>query len=199
MNEVEVARLRRLRESALRSRAIACAMVVNRHAWNEPLLLDGALSCWRIARAVSGKLRAHPDVRCQADAGIAMRLRHRVLATLRLFGGATRSQMLNEYLILMRHLLRQLDDARSLTLSPDLSDIFGRCQSEINVLIDRLAREAGSRLQVFCPRGRDCPIGKHGDRPLVPRYEGEWPYMSSAPRLMSPACAAPGCRSSTIV
>jgi len=61
MNDAEVVRLRRLRECALRSRAIARAMAANPHTRNDPLLVGGVGSGWRIARAVSGKLKAHPN------------------------------------------------------------------------------------------------------------------------------------------
>jgi|ERR1022692_601997 hypothetical protein len=87
--------------------------------------------------------KAHPDVRHQADVGFASRWHHGVLAALQLLKGGTRSQVLCEYLVLMRQLSRQLDDARSLTLSADLSDTVGRAQTEINALILGLAREAG--------------------------------------------------------
>ena len=62
MNDAEVVRLRRLRECALRSRAIARAMATNPQTKNDPLLIGGVGASWRIARAVSGKLKSHPNV-----------------------------------------------------------------------------------------------------------------------------------------
>lgn len=191
MNELEVVRLRRLRESALRSRAIASGMATYRHAHNEPLLLHGAGACWRIVRAVSGQLRAHPDVRYQADVGIAARWRHRALAALQIFGGSTPSAVHSEYLILMRQLLRQLDDARILTRSADLSDTLGRARSEINDVVDRLMHKTSGAVRAPCPRGRECLIIKLAPGLRAPPFEGEWPYLSSAPRLNPGRCEAP--------
>jgi hypothetical protein len=193
MNDAEVVRLRRLRGCALRSRAIARAMAANPQTSNDPLLIGGVGSSWRIARAVSGKLKAHPNVRRQADVGFASRWHHGVLAALQLFKGGTRSQVLREYLVLMRQLSRQLDDARSLTLSADLSDTFGRAQTEINALMLGLARETCGARPIMCPRGRACSIGKHAVGPLAAPFEGEWPYLSSGPRSIPPQCALPAC------
>jgi hypothetical protein len=193
MNDAEVVRLRRLRDCALRSRAIARAMVANPHTRNDPLLVGGVGSSWRIARAVSGKLKAHPNVRRQADVGFASRWHHGVLAALQLLKGGTRSQVLREYLVLMRQLSRQLDDARSLTLSADLSDTFGRAQTQINALILSLTRETGGAWPISCPRGRACAVGKHAVRPLAAPVEGDWPYLASGPRSNSPRCALPAC------
>ena len=193
MNDAEVVRLRRLRECALRSRAIARAMATNPQTKNDPLLIGGVGASWRIARAVSGKLKSHPNVRRQADLGFARRWHHGILAALQLLKGGERSQVLRECFVLMRQLSRQLDDARSLTLSADLSDTFCRAQTEINALILGLARQAGDAGPLLCPRGRACSIGKYAVRPLAAPFEGEWPYLSSGPRSIPPRCALPAC------
>ena len=191
--------MRHLRDSALQSRAIAGAMAANRHTWNDPLLLDGVGACWRIARVVTGKLRGHPDIRRQADVGVAVRLRHGVLAAWQRCRGATRSRVLDDYRTLLRHLLRELDDARALTLSPDLSDGFGRCRSEIHELVALLARKGGDSAASPCPRGQACPMRPPRDGLENPRHSGEWPYLSSAPQLESPACSALRCPTATLV
>lgn len=192
MNDAELLRLRRLRECAQRSRVIARAMAANRHAWNHPLLMSGVSTCWRIVRAVSGKLKAHPDLRCQADIGVAERWHHGVLAAFQLFKGGARSQVLREYLALMRQLSRQLDDARALTLSADLSDTFGRAQVEINTLIFGLAREAGA-VHAVCLRGPACPVRADAVNAPAAPFDGEWPYLSLGPRQSSrPPCPLRG-------
>jgi len=193
MNDAELMRLRRLRELALRSRAIARAMAANRHTSDDPLLLGGAMSSWRIVRAVSGKLKSQPDVRFHADIGIVDRSYHQVCTALQLLKRGTRSRVLREYLAIMRQLSRQLDDARSLTLSADLSDTFGRTQSEINVLTTELARQVDMPGHALCRRGRECRGATSGVRTLVPPVEAEWPYLSLGPRLQSWRCTLPEC------
>ena len=52
-----------------------------------------------------------------------------------------RLQALCEYETNLRRLARQLEDARALTWSSDLSDTFGRSQTEIRSLLAAVAGE----------------------------------------------------------
>jgi hypothetical protein len=75
-------------------------------------------------------------------------------------------------------LLRQLDDARALTWSPELSDAFGRSQAEIKSLAAALADETktaaiSQRLQKRRPVKATGPV-----RELTPSLEGDWPYLA---------------------
>ena len=59
MIDDEVMRLRRLRNTALRAREIA-AMLDSNAADRSSVLSQSAVSCWRIARVITGRLREHP-------------------------------------------------------------------------------------------------------------------------------------------
>src|ERR1039458_3829146 len=74
MIDPDVSRLRRLRAAALRVRAIARALSSRPYALNDFLLGRGAGASWRIARAVSGRLKAHPYASYQQDAGFGQQL-----------------------------------------------------------------------------------------------------------------------------
>src|ERR1700677_2639140 len=68
MIDIEVLRLRQLRNTALRARAIAAALDAG-HSDNDSVLSRSALACWRIARVITGKLRAHPYQTYQREPG----------------------------------------------------------------------------------------------------------------------------------
>ncbi len=69
MIDIEVIRLRQLRNTALRARAIATALDAGHSGKVDSVLSRSALACWRIARVVTGKLRAHPYQSYQRDPG----------------------------------------------------------------------------------------------------------------------------------
>ncbi|HMK86776.1 MAG TPA: hypothetical protein VK437_12525 [Steroidobacteraceae bacterium] len=178
MTDREVARLRRLRAEALDVREIARTLGESRWARNEPLLERGACAGWRIARIVSGHLRAHPYVRYQRDAGFADRIRGRLLAQYLALVTKNRDGGLKEYEARLRSLARQLDDARALTWSADLSDRFGRSQGEIRSLLETVAQETHSvsapeRLPKKRPERTEGLVGE-----LAKTFEGDWPYLA---------------------
>ncbi len=169
MIDPEVARLRQLRKYALRARAVARALGSTRWALNEPLLARSACSSWRIARTVSGRLKANPYHRFQKDVGIATLVRGSVLAWLSAMTARSRLQALRECESQLRRLSRLLDDARALTWSPDLSDAFGRSQLEIRPLMASLAHETHST-----GGAESRPAGEQLARPMA----GDWPYLA---------------------
>jgi hypothetical protein len=148
MSNDEVERLRKLRASALRVRAIAQALAVTQP---QPLIGDWLKrisgATWRISRAVSGQLRAHPYATFQKDAGVLTILANslRASAVARCFGRHTRgvSHIATE----LSSLSRLLDDARALTCTLALSDSFGRSQIEVRTLLS----EFGGRPRVPVP------------------------------------------------
>lgn len=169
MIDPEVARLRQLRKLALRARAVARALGSTRWALDEPLLARGACSSWRIARTVSGRLKANPYQRYQKDVGIACLVRGSVLAWLSALTARSRLQALRECESQLRRLSRLLDDARALTWSPDLSDAFGRSQLEIRSLMAALAHETHS---TWGAESRTA--GQQLAQPMA----GDWPYLA---------------------
>ena len=114
MSNDEVERLRKLRVTALRVRAIARAL---ENSQRQPMVttklqrVSGAT--WRISRAVSGQLRAHPYATFQKDAGTLTILANslRASAVARFLGRHTRAAgyLAGE----LSTLSRLLDDARA--------------------------------------------------------------------------------------
>ncbi len=147
MIDAEVLRLRRLRDAALRVRAVA--MVLNHGAADDDsLLARSSLSCWRIAGVATGRLRAHPYLSYQRGPGVLQGIYDRIAAAV-LAGVAMRAgrptQLLHSQL---QRLTRELDDARALTWLPELSDTLGRLQKQLRDIVVQVAvnarREAGS-------------------------------------------------------
>ena len=141
MVDFEVERLRRLRGAALRLRAVARALGNGRWARDEVLLSRGRCAAWRVARTVTGRLRAHPHGRYQKDAGIGTLVRNSFVAASTSWAASSRPQAIAAYAAELKSVMRELNDARALTWAADLSDTFGRSQREIRGLIDAVERE----------------------------------------------------------
>jgi hypothetical protein len=150
MND-EVTRLRQLRKSALKLRALASSLDAGKHA--SGIYEHASVLNWRIARIATGKLRSHPYRSYQRDPGFletgADGLQSYLKATLANLRGRGMDTFLEE----MSAALRQLDDARSLTLSTDLSDALGRAQLGMRMLIDeirvQIARDSGQAVEDY--------------------------------------------------
>ena len=136
----EVARLRRLRQSALKVRAIATVLDAGTSA--SGIYERGALLNWRIARIATGRLRSHPYQSYQRDPSFfesgADRLGAILIGTMAGLRGHGAETFLRE----LRGAARELDDTRALTLSADLSDALGRAQTSMRTLIQDAENEA---------------------------------------------------------
>ena len=198
MVDTEVTRLRQLRNTALRTRAIAMALGAGRAGndsryGNDSVFSRSALACWRIARIITGKLRAHPYQSYQREAGYLRSLVDRALAALIGATARLRGGSFGKYSAHLQRVARELDDARALTWSPTLSDAFGRSQSEIRVLVKELAAgvraegaaraEAGARAE---PDARE-RAALRSESPLrldasgarvASRVAAHWPYLA---------------------
>jgi hypothetical protein len=135
MIDSEVERLRRLRGSALQLREVARALGNNKASRGDALLAQGRCAAWRIARTVSGRLRAHPNARYQQDAGVGTLLKNSVVAAMTSLTATNRRQVMLQFGQQLKSVMRELDDARALTWVSELSEIFGRSQREIRALI----------------------------------------------------------------
>ena len=140
MIDAEVLRLRRLRETALRARAIATVLESSRH---NAKLCASAAACWRIARVITGWLRAHPYLRYQRGPSQWRSVYHGLSASLRSAIARYQGRSLQTLSLELRRVVGELDDARALTWSAELSDSFGRSQRQIRRLIEEL--NAGAR------------------------------------------------------
>ena len=134
----EVTRLRRLRQSALKVRALASAL----DGGTDRLFERGALLNWRIARIATGWLRSHPYQSYQRDPSFfesgSDRLAAILLGTMASLRGRGAATFLRE----LRSAARALDDARALTRSTELSDALGRVQSSMRSLIREVEHQA---------------------------------------------------------
>jgi len=177
MIDTEVTRLRRLRNTALRARAVASTLDSGPPR-RDSVFSRGAVNCWRIARVITGLLRAHPYLSYQRGPsevrGVYDHINAGVLGAFARYRGRSHETLSDE----LRGVARELDDARALTLSSALSDTLGRSQMQIRALIKELdasaRHETGSRHEP-APRV-ETRIGAVGDDSN--RVEGSWPYLA---------------------
>jgi hypothetical protein len=177
MTDMEVIRLRGLRNTALRARAIAAALDSD-PARPGSVFSASAQICWRIARLMTGRLRAHPYLRYQRGPSELRAAYHRVnaatLGAIARFRGRHRQIYAGE----LRQVARELDDARALTWSAELSDTLGRLQTQVRRLLEELdagaLAEAGLRHET-APRA-GARAGAVRDQ--AESVAGDWPYLA---------------------
>jgi hypothetical protein len=175
MFDAEVVRLRRLRNAALRARAIAKILNAEMVRPNSVFSRSAAV-CWRIARTITGRLRAHPHLSYQRGPS-SVRAAYDSISAVWL-GSIARyhDRSLQSCAAQLGLVMRQLDDARALTRSTDLSDSLGGLQMQIRTLIEELDEaahwEAGSLDESSRAEARICT----GE----PREgaSGNWPYLA---------------------
>jgi hypothetical protein len=175
MFDAEVTRLRRLRNTALRVRAIA-KNLNSKTAGASPMLSRSAAGCWRIARAITGRLRAHPHLGYQRGPSLVRGAHNYLGAAFVASIARMQGRTLHCGSAQLRLLTRELDDARALTWSADFSDSLGRFQLQIRRLIEEV--EASSQRE-----GRTIGAAARADtRDCTgqPRAEGarNWPYLA---------------------
>jgi hypothetical protein len=193
MIDPEVARLRRLRDEALRVRQIARRLGAARWGNNDPLLNRGACASWRLVRVVTGKLIEHPYLRYQQGPGLGTLLDNRLAAEWIALTRKDRSRGLNTLAFELQSLSRQLDDARALTWSTDFSDALGRSRREISSLLHALATETQTATETQAAtethdvaleprlrpaRAEGAPRTDSLVGGLAQRLEGDWPYLA---------------------
>jgi hypothetical protein len=137
MIDTEVGRLRRLRNTALRTRAMAAALDSD-PARRDSVFSRAAVSCWQIARVITGKLRAHPYLSYQRGPsemrGVYDGFRAGVLRHI----ARTRDRSLQIISGDLQRVAHELDDMRALIWSADFGDTIGRSQQRIRRLIEEL-------------------------------------------------------------
>jgi hypothetical protein len=175
MFEAEVMRLRRLRSTALRARALAENLNPDSNRGNA-VFAQSAASCWRIARTITGRLRSHPHPRFQRGPGKLSsayeQIRAAWLAAVARYQGRS-LQCCSAHLGLV---VRQLNDVRAVTWSADLGDSLGRFQTQLERLIQEAEAaahwESGSepnspaRSEPGTAAAKNCTAA------------GNWPYLA---------------------
>ena len=147
MIDAEVTRLRRLRNTALNARALA-AMLESSSSRRDSVFSRAAVRCWQIARVVTGRLRAHPYLSYQRGPSELAALYGGIRASLLSSAARTAGAVCRALSDDLQSVARELDDARALTWSTDLSDTFGRSQTQIRRLMAEI--EAGARKEAGC-------------------------------------------------
>jgi hypothetical protein len=177
MIDTEVVRMRQLRYAALKVRALAAAMQ-SCAAPSDTVFSQGAVSCWQIARIVTGRLRGHPYLSYQRDASPLRVAYYQVSARLTAGASGHRGKSLQTFSGELKRVARELDNARALTWSVDLSDTLGRLQAQIRRLIKEAEagarREAGGLVETDHRDASDADaIGDNaGD------LAANWPYLA---------------------
>ena len=176
MIDAEVIRLRRLRNTVLRARAMDMVLDSCSGRLNS-VFSRSALDCWRIARAITGKLRAHPYLAYQRGPGDLRTIYNHLSATM--LGGSAlrRGRRWRTFAVALQRVSRELDDVRALTWSSELSDTLGRSQMRIRRLVmevDVAARKEGGAAHQ--PARIDTPAVADG-RDASGRA-GQWPYLA---------------------
>lgn len=144
----------------------------------DDLLARGACASWRIARVVSGRLRAHPYLRYQRDVGVGSIVSNRLFASFLAMTSRDRVQALKRFESQVHALMRHLDDTRALSWSSNFSDTLGRSQYELQSLLEDLAQitkstvPAAERLPKRANR-TDNLVGE-----IARTVEGDWPYLA---------------------
>jgi hypothetical protein len=171
-----------LRNTALGARAVAATLGAD-PAPRDSVFSRGAVNCWQIARVITGLLRAHPYLSYQRGPsevrGIYDRVRAGLLGGIARYRGRSHQTFSDE----LRRVARELDDARALTWSSDLSDTLGRSQMQIRGLIKELdagARsESGSRDET-APRVKTRAGAVRDDsvQDDSGSVAGSWPYLA---------------------
>ena len=184
MIDAEVMRLRRLRNAALKARAVAAALDADRGHRGSSVFSRSGVNCWRIARVITGWLRAHPYLSYQRGPGAVRDMYDRLIAGLLSAAANSQGQRLRTLSRELQRVARGLDDARALTWSSDLSDTLGRAQIQIRTLIKELDTDThdtlASRHETFA-RGESRALD--GRRAIEGRQDagsvtGTWPYLA---------------------
>src|SRR5271169_4755612 len=170
MIDAEVTRLRKLRNMALRVRAVAENFSAE-PTMQHPMIALSAVLAWRLARVVSGRLRAHPNLNFQQEpSGLRYFFDHAVAYAI----GATaryRSRMLRAYTAQLQYLARELDDTRALTWDQDWSDTLGRAQRQLHRSIQELGGSANAAVNAGSRAANGRPLDDGA-------MAADWPYLA---------------------
>jgi hypothetical protein len=177
MIDAEVVRLRKLRNMALRVRALAEVLSTDRSGENRAIAMSKVIS-WRVVRVITGRLRAHPNLSYQNGPSRIRYGFNRAFAYL--IGTTARFRRRGEplYALHLQYLLRQLDDTRALTWEQELSDTLGRAQRQFRRLIQELAGVADSAAAPALPRIDPNSRLATSGRDRGAAIETDWPYLA---------------------
>jgi hypothetical protein len=179
MVDAEVARLRELRNVALRVRALAKGLDRDPAVENS-IFTKSAVLCWNIARIATGRLQAHPYLSYQKGPSPIRNGTDRIAASASALLARYQGRGFNVLAAELQVLGRELDDARALTWSPDLSDAFGRVQLQMRRLVGELHVAAPGEQGISTASRTEAPakIAASGSAMGDIGVAGDWPYLA---------------------
>jgi hypothetical protein len=178
MIDAEVLRLRKLRSVALRSRALA-KILDSGCTQEQSVFARSAVMCWTIARVASGRLRAHPYLSYQRGPSPLRDLADGIIASLVALSARRQNRGFSVYAQQLRNVAREVDDARALTWSPDLSDALGRMQIRMHRLANELELNAvGETGAGVTQRAKVVTRAETGSSIGEIAADTSWPYLA---------------------
>jgi hypothetical protein len=178
MIDAEVVRLRKLRNVALRARALAKALESD--SIDHGVFAKSAVMCWTISRIATGRLRAHPYLSYQQGPSQIREFTDRAIASIAAFTARRQNRRYRVYAPELQSLAREVADVRALTWSADLSDALGRAQLQLRGLAKPL--DAGAQHEVGAvsmPRLKTSVRAEASDGALEDlATETNWPYLA---------------------
>jgi len=176
MIDAEVLRLRKMRDVALRARALARALESN--PIDSAAFAESAVICWTIARIASGTLRAHPYLSYQKGPSVLRAAADRAIAALAAWIARLQSRSHHVFATELQCVAREVSDVRALTWLPDLSDALGRMQlrlRRLGTILDAAARpELGTAAKPAHAAGR----AAINDATTDGSTASNWPYLA---------------------
>ena len=176
MIDAEVMRLRKLRNVALRARALAKALESD--CTDHRVFAESAVNCWTIARIATGRLRAHPYLSYQQGPSQLREFADRAIASMAAFTARRQNRRFSCYAPELQGVAREVADVRALTWSADLSDALGRAQLQLRRLAQQL--DAGAQHEVGAvstPRIKTVRAEAGGVLEEI-ATETNWPYLA---------------------
>jgi len=178
MIDAEVLRLRKLRNVALRIRALA-RILDSDSVQERSVFARSAVICWTIARIASGRLRAHPYLSYQQGPSQLRDLADGVVASLVALSARRQNRGLSVFAQQLQAVAREVDDTRALTWSPELSDALGRMQIQMRRLAHELdlgtLAESGTAMM---PRAKAVACDESSDSLDEIAVDNSWPYLA---------------------
>jgi len=170
MSDAKVVRLRKLRDTALRVRALAGHLGTDQRAENRSIVISAVIS-WRVARVISGHLRAHPNLSYQKGPSPIRYLLIRVAALLTGTTARYRGRALAVYAAQLQCLARELADTRALIWEPDWGDTLGRAQRQLRQTIQEVAGVSDHSAPLLPSRSHERAAANAG-------IAADWPYLA---------------------
>jgi hypothetical protein len=170
MIDGEVLRLRKLRNVALRARALASNFDLD-CAEERSVFSRSALICWTIARVASGRLRGHPYAKYQSGTSWLRKHSDGVFAAVVGWSARRQNRCLSASSQQLLAVAREVDDVRSLTWSQELSDTLGRIQLQMRRLANELDLDALGEIGASSVPRVETPLDAEVS-------DSSWPYLA---------------------